>query len=348
MLVKLSGTPYEQGKQQGQAVPEIIMHNLNSIKNSIKSSGVDESNYLKQMRDNYTFIEKNEPDMVEEMKGISEASGIGFDDILLINLPMYFMLKRMPQECSMILARGAATLDGKTYLAKNRDMRTDIRHVIVEREYTDHNRIIEVNGAGIITYPGNGVNKYGLAVATTGSWSKKIPIDFSMVGQSHTLLNTNLILKNCKTLDEAVEFLKESIRMNGMNFIIADKENAAVVEVTRDKVIVDKDRTGILARTNHYATEELSPLSPDFNEYTSTYRRYDRIISFLSEKHGNIRFQDMLEIISDHSNGPEDCICRHGHGKDATTIYSSIMVLEDFQVWTTLGNPCNALKLSYV
>lgn len=304
------------------------------------------------MEENLGFIEKAEPDMYEEMKGISEGAEIDFNDITIINIPLYFMLDIFPNECSSILARGSATYDGNTYLIKNRDMRSfTLNQIVLEREYINGDKIVEVNGAGILTYPGNGMNKYGLAISTTGVWSKKIPVDIADISKTHILINVHFILERCKSVDEAVKFLNNIKRMNGINLLIADRSKAVAVEATRDKIVIEEDNNGILVRTNHYLSEELRGLNKSPKEYQSTYKRLDRIKSFLHKKYGNIKFQDMLEIASDHENAPYNCICRHRYGADeseAKTVSSSLIVLEDMQVWTALCNPCEALKLSYV
>lgn len=348
-VTKVKGTHYEQGKMQGEKVVDIIKKNVVSIKSSIAESNVKEEYYNELLKENLRFIEKVEPDILEEMKGISDGSGIKFEDIALINIPHYYMLDILPNECSSILARGSATFDGNTYLIKNRDLRTTAYQVVLEREYINGDKIVEVNGAGIITYPGIGMNKYGLALSTSGVWSKRIPVDIADISKTHILINTHLILERCKSVDEAVEFLRNTPRVNGMNLMIVDRSKAVAVEATRNKIFIEEDKSGILARTNHYTSEELRGLSKNPEEYQSTYKRLERIKSFLNEKYGDIKFQDMLEIASDHENGSVNCICRHGVDEsEAKTVSSSLIVLEDKKMWTALCNPCEALKLSHV
>jgi len=352
-VIKVKGTPYEQGKQQGEKFFDIIKENVINIKRSITKSNVKEKYYNKLLKENLRFIEKTEPDAYEEMKGISDGTKIDFNDIAIINIPLYFMMDIIPNECTSILARDSATFDGNTYLVKNRDMRDFTLHqIVLEREYINSDKIVEVNGAGIITYPGNGINKYGLAISTTGVWSKRIPVDIVDISKTNILINIHFILKRCKSVDEAVNFLNNTKRTNGINLLITDINKAVAVEATRDNIVIEEEKNGILVRTNHYLSEELRGLNKSPKEYQSTYKRLDRVKSFLNKKHGNIKFQDMLEIASDHENAPHNCICRHRrHGADeseAKTVSSSLIVLEDMQVWTSLCNPCEALKLSYV
>ena len=67
------------------------------------------------------------------------------------------------------------------------------------------------------------------------------------------------------------------------------------------------------------------------------------ITQMVEERYGSLRFQDLYRIMSDHTYEP-NCICRHPHeGVPATTVSSTLCVVEDFEVWTTLRNPCMAL-----
>lgn len=350
MLLEVCGTPYEQGVQQGRMASELIKKNVVRFQQSFQRLPIEEKTYAKFLAQNLRFIEAAEPAMLEEMKGLSDGSGIDFQDIVNINLPLYFVFKWLPQECSSILARGKATLDGKTYLIKNRDMGSEkVDHVILRRKYNDDKCIIEVNGAGIITFPGNGINEHGLAISTSGVWSNRMVFDKNKFDKAHALLNSHLILERCRTVDEAISYLEQEKRMSGMNFVIADREKAAAVEVTADRVCVIPDEDGLIVRSNHYLAPELVHLNRTPDEYSSTYKRYERAMHFLQQKYGKIQFQDMLAIASDHENGYQDSLCRHGAAENAsTTVYSSIIVLEDFQVWTSLSNMCEAIRLSTI
>ena len=70
------------------------------------------------------------------------------------------------------------------------------------------------------------------------------------------------------------------------------------------------------------------------------------IRELLEERYGAIRFQDLFRIMSDHKNGVNG-ICRHPEeGYPGWTMSTSLFVLEDREVWTTLDNPCKNLRYS--
>ena len=309
---QVSGTPFEQGVQQGQELSDAIRRNLASVHRKLEQEKVDLQAYQAFVNQNLRFFQEQRPEMYEELQGIAQGSGLPLDDILLLNIPAYFLcesFRHITQECSMLCVRGQAAADGCTYIIKNRDMGMPMEQALVRHIYPDGQEIIEVGGAGILTDPAVGINSHGLAVTTTGFWTEKDPP-----------------------------------RMNGLNVIAADPTEAYVIEMTSDEIYVEKDEgRGVLFRTNHVVSDQLSHFNPPEENYPSTHKRYDRIAQMVEERYGSLRFQDLYRIMSDHTNEP-NCICRHPHeGVPATTVSTTLCVVEDREVWTTLQNPCLAL-----
>lgn len=349
-VVIVHGTPYEHGVQQGAFLADLIAENVRKVKTDLTQSGCDMKSYMVFVMRNTRFLQLKYPDLIDELCGISDGSGLQYEDILILNIPAYFMKQYFVQECSMIMARGCSTTDGCTYLIKNRDMKIPIQQVVVERHYNDGRIISEINGAGTLTYPANGLNNHKLAIATTGFWSKYTNVDLSDIDHSHIFVNIHLLLMNCNTVSEVISYLEDSPRMNGLNIIAADENDAAVIEMTRDDIVVSHDDgSGLLYRTNHYMSQENVALNPHFEEYPSTFLRYSRIEEMLAQRKGKVRFQDLFRIMSDHKNKPVNAICRHKSALAASqTVSTSLICLEDGEIWTTMGNPCERLVLSRI
>jgi predicted choloylglycine hydrolase len=342
--IRVKGSPFDQGETHGRLARPLIHKNIKLMEEVLEKSSFDKSEFWGHLKANFEFLTRTEPELVEELKGLAKGAEIDFAQILFINIPLFFVFNWLPPECTMVYFGPKATADGRSYLLKNRDMGFNLEHVVLTREYLDGRSLVELNGAGIITYPGNGLNSEGLALATTGVWSRRIPIDLDQSKSSHTLLNSHLVLENCSTVDQALSYLQKTPRMNGLNLILADKNKACAVELTRDGMVVEDCVDGVLFRSNHYVAEELNILNQTEEEYPSTYRRYERIAEYVWPRMGRLAFQDMLLLAQDHKNGPVNCICRHGTtDAPSKTIYSSIVVPEDEQVWTTLTNPCESL-----
>ena len=340
--VIVTGTPYEQGVQQGKAFQQLIQENVDTIRADLLKSNLNMDKYNDLTKRNAAYLENAQPDQWEEMKGIAAGAEVPFDDILLINVPTYFLKRCCGPECSMILARGNATADGLTYLVKNRDMGMQVHQVTVEYHYPDGTSIAEVGGAGIVTYPALGVNNAGLTVTSTGFWSPKADIRIDDIDSRHIFVNLHHLLRSCTTTEEVLAFLDSYPRMNGLNLIAADEKSAMLVETTRNDYLVQwADESGILYRTNHYMLGEHMDLNMEFEDYPSTFTRYKRIGEILSENKRKLRFQDLLRIMSDHENSPINGICRHPHPlAPSRTVSCTMCCLEDRELFNTPGNPC--------
>ena len=250
---QVSGTPFEQGVQQGQELSDAIRRNLASVHRKLEQEKVDLQAYQAFVNQNLRFFQEQRPEMYEELQGIAQGSGLPLDDILLLNIPAYFLcesFRHITQECSMLCVRGQAAADGCTYIIKNRDMGMPMEQALVRHIYPDGQEIIEVGGAGILTYPAVGINSHGLAVTTTGFWTEKDPTRIDRVEEADIFLNVRVLLSSCRTAAQAVEFCRTAPRMNGLNVIAADPTEAYVIEMTSDEIYVEKDE-GIKVLLKH-------------------------------------------------------------------------------------------------
>ena len=237
---QVSGTPFEQGVQQGQELSDAIRRNLASVHRKLEQEKVDLQAYQAFVNQNLRFFQEQRPEMYEELQGIAQGSGLPLDDILLLNIPAYSLcesFRHITQECSMLCVRGQAAADGCTYIIKNRDMGMPMEQALVRHIYPDGQEIIEVGGAGILTYPAVGINSHGLAVTTTGFWTEKDPTRIDRVEEADIFLNVRVLLSSCRTAAQAVEFCRTAPRMNGLNVIAADPTEAYVIEMTSDEII---------------------------------------------------------------------------------------------------------------
>ena len=348
-VLRLQGSPYEQGVQQGAAVGPEIARNWEQIRTLIESLIDGRHEWYRGLVDrNRSYIAGIDPDTLEELSGIADGSGMRLDDVLAMNLPMYTSLRRarIIEECSVYGASGSVARDGHTYLLKTRDQPVDqfqFEHVVAYRTYRDGYRIVEVNAAGIITNPGSGMNAAGLAVGTAGSWSKRhMDIRLADLGRAFSMPDMHYLLRHAGNVAEAHSVLRETPRLAGMNIIVADRGGAiGTVEVTHDDAILTLADDGISAITNHYLHPSLQPLNDAPEKNPSSHMRYDTITSYLRKRRGDLTAPDMLRLSMDHANGPQNSVCRHSpDGTGSTTRYVSLMALDDFETWTFCDNPC--------
>lgn len=348
-VLRLRGSPYDQGVQQGEAVAPEMTRNWEQIRTLIESLIQGRRDWYRGLvDDNRRYIAEIDPETLAELSGLADGSGMPLDDVLAMNLPMYTALRRarILEECSIYAAGRPSTRDGRTYLVKTRDQpvsQFQFEHVVAYRSYPDGHRIVEVNAAGIITNPGSGMNDAGLAVGTAGSWSKRhMDIHLSQLGQAHCMPDMHYLLRHAASVAEAHAVLRATPRLAGMNILVADRGGSiATIEVTGDDAILTLAADGISAITNHYLSPQLQPLNDPAEDNPSSRVRHDTITSWLRKRAGDLTALDMLRLSMDHSNGPQNSVCRHSpDGTGSTTRYVSLMTVEDFDTWTWCDNPC--------
>jgi isopenicillin-N N-acyltransferase like protein len=288
------------------------------------------------------------PELLEEIQGISDGSGIEYFDLLHLNLNTdvaYARAYAMVFDCTQVLASGAATMDGKTYLAKTRDLtRGPTRQLLLHREYDDGTYRNEIQTAGQMTLP-VGVNSFGVAVGTSGQWSSRVVVDLQRGDSAWHIPNLQPILRYARSADEALRMVREQPRVAGMNMTLADTQKTYALEITESDVQVFEPEDDILVRTNHYLSPALQHLAPTPDENPGTFQRYARASEMARRRHGELGVHDMLRILSDHSEPPMESICRHGGGEGVGQTYAAMVICpQDRTVWGLFGNPCEGLQ----
>ena len=160
-------------------------------------------------------------------------------------------------DCTQVVATGSATLDGKTYMGKTRDLNRGAHgHVLLHRDDDDGTYRNEFQVAGQMTLP-VGLNGHGVAMTTSGQWSDRVVMDLSRADSAWHILNLQPIFRHARSADEALEMVREQPRVAGMNLMLADTKKEVALEVTDREVHVFEPEDGILVRTNHFLARSL-------------------------------------------------------------------------------------------
>lgn len=347
-VLYLSGTPYEQGKQLGQGAADLIHENVaraTRLRDEI-AAGRDQADYHAVTRRNEQWVAHVFPELLDELSGIAEGANVDYEELLSLNLNGHIAYVYSTQlACTQVLATGTATVDGKTYQGKTRDLsRGPLKQVLLHRQYPDGSYLNQIQTAGRMTIP-DGINQWGVSLSCSGQWSPRVKVDLDRAHEAWLTLNLQPILRQAKSADEAVQMIEEQPRASGMHVFVADGTRAVSCEVTDKVVRTFEAEHGILVRTNHYLAPDLASMVPTYEENHSSYDRFARATEMVRERHGRISMHDILTILSDHSAPPLDSICRHGDGDlESLTCAATISCPEDRTLWATLGPPCESIQ----
>ncbi len=350
----VSGDPHEQGLHHGRAAAARIAENLRMARRLVDEQmlTVGQDAWREAFSVCRAFAERADPTLADEVTGIAEGSRTEAEDIWLLNVPLFLVLRfrgvgSPQQECTHVVVDGRRTATRGALLGKTRDFTSlPLRPLALVRSYHDGVRLIEVTVAGSVTWPGSGLSSTGVALGTSGVWKRShdasVSVGSDMLREGWVLLNTHLLLRRSTSLEDLVALTEQQPRLTGLNVTAADATGAATLEVTPSTVVVSPAREGWACLTNHYVSTSLYDCTPTPEQYPSSYHRYEvaeRAVAGASKWTA----ANVAELLSSHDGYPQSSICRHPGAKGAAeTTYGSVIDVAGGCAYVAMGNPCTA------
>jgi len=319
IVVWLEGTPYEMGYQHGSLLHDEL------------EWGMTNSTYIDQIQlivpiaallgIDEVAAAHSYPSIVEECEGMVDAAGdvgwtmelcllVNFGDVVVEYLGDYLPVKgALAPGCSQLMARGAATADGRLYHARILDW-GDIDFliefpVIFVRQPDGLNPHVTVGFPGNLS-PYTGMGWHGLSIGSNES----DPLDGSqhdLVGRSHVQMLGQLLAWT-GSLEAATAAVLGSDHMTVEQFGMADGAagDAAAFEMTSTAVGVRGMEDDVLWLTNHFVGETTSGLDAD-PAGASSLLRFDRLEQLLAPdgvatRYGELEPEVLVEILRDRVN----------------------------------------------
>lgn len=346
-FAELRGDPYQQGLTQGRIAARNIAINVRITQQAAAELG-SALDHRALTRANEQFVREASPATLAEVAGLADGAGLPYEELLALNLPTVQTAHFVPRECTQLLVRPPATRDGHTYLAKNRDNRRPYRQIILRRWLGGERWVIQANVAGSITWPGIGVNSAGLALATSGLWSRRTKIDWDRANAGWLMLNTDLLLRECATVTDLSRAISTQPRLTPELCLATDGRSAVAYEITPTHAYVDPVTGPVAIRSNHPHRADLAGDGPTEAEYPSTYHRWRRADAELRRRAGQWDASSLADLLADHDGYPERSLCRHGTGRTGSrTVYSVIVDLVTLTTRALIGSPCQRLRTDH-
>lgn len=242
------------------------------------------------------FYEQVYPPLVDELRGIWAAFGLNYDDMefdvaeISVNgqeIGWRIRSDMLTPACSAYSLTATATEGGEVFFARNFDwdrMSCSIVFMYPEGAYSSVGCTSYDVGISLV----DGMNSEGLKLSLNAvPNSVVIPPKPNL---PHGIA-ARVILDTCKTVDEAIDFLKKtpiSFPAAVVHFLIADRngESAIVEFMNRDvKVVRPENDYQVMTNSNHVTNAHLS---------CWRYQAVDRIIK---ENHGFIDDEVAKEIL---------------------------------------------------
>jgi len=235
-ILHLEGTSYERGLKHGQALKKEIHELVELWKTNLeKSRKTDADVFIKKFVERSDFhkaIKKWTPELWDELKGISEGSGIDFNTLYafqLVDEEWVYGLEIQSEHCTTIGA--IKTNDNPAFVAQNLDIPAFYHGFQTLLHIKDSQRDMETF---LFTFPGfiaaNGLNDHSVGVVVNAVTQLEnsrdgLPVAFVIRG----------ILQR-KTYAEAVRFIRSIKHGAPQNYMIGGPEKIGSFECSISNV----------------------------------------------------------------------------------------------------------------
>ncbi len=317
--------------------------------------------------------ERFAPDLVEEVRGIAEASGVPLREIFSLNTFIdiadmvrpetaanYFAsnairetsnVKQRHSEggCTSFGAMSPATRDGNVYMGQTFDTKAVFEpYVCALNIAACHSESLCKESqprAMVATFAGMvgcaGINEHGVGVVINHLHTRD-----ARPGVPFTFAVRKML--QAKTADDAIKILSRGEPASGIHYLVGDENNLRGVETSATKFSLLEPRAGILSHANHCDANALQEIEIEPSVYSLC--RGNRANEMLTSRVGQIDANTLIEIASDHV-GDEDTICSHAEYdvprlRQYKTDFAVILGTKQRAMKLFVGSPCEKKALS--
>ena len=325
-VLEVKGTPLEMGRQHGEAKRELIKQIIVDLREALcfqpfTGSGLSEQALMQEVRTYIPPMEAWAPRITDEIRGISQGADVSYEDafMLLISFATGGMLLkavdwRTPQKyiapaaqggCTCFAVLSDVTADGETLIGQTVDWYPHFaKYWFVLKAKPDKGpSILAATVAGLIPV-GTGVNSAGISVNYNFLATPKAQYGVESLAIGRVLLEQ-------ERLGDCIAYAINAPRANAWGWLIADENEAFVMEVTSTDAEVFSAEDGILVHSNCFITSRFKAegdlgllLLPD------SAIRLAHLKRLLKKKSGQITLDYIKECYTDHEDFPTS-ICRH-------------------------------------
>ena len=263
--IEVSGSPREMGKQIGEAAreqirgfAEIAMERVN------KTVSISRERALQLASDSFSHVEAYSADMVQEIHGMAESSGVSADELMLLQIRNQLQ----PEEDSGCTSFSTVNVEtpSSCIVGQNwdNDPALDPFTVVLTRRPTDKPALMNITQAGLIAYIG--VNDRGI-----GMCLNTLPAPSRPLGVPHYFLVRGIYESD--SLDGTVAAVRQAERAIPANLMLATPQGPR----RSGDHIGQHPRTRGYRQRYRYAHEPLRP--PRSCSYQRGFSRADRFPS---------------------------------------------------------------------
>jgi len=332
-LVETGGSWRDIGYDIGRGVRDQLQVAAASTRAEL--GGIDPAGVIGNIGPYLRITEEIAPDIVAELHGMAEGSGVLFETLFVLNAAAELVQSLGRFECTVAGITAAGTSDGHVLLAHNEDATAgwgDLTYVI--KAAPDRvPAFVAFTYAGLLLH--QGVNAAGL-----GSVGNALYARDARPGIPKLLLYRRAIVQ--PTIEDAIRAVTDPRRAFGNNHLFATADGDLYdVEVSGSSWAMKSGGNGFIAHANHFTLPGMTGLDRDEDLLNSRLRQ-TRVETLIEREWGDLNACRLRALMSDHANYPRS-VCKHHVPEsdlDYGTIGSVIIDVTDRVLWACSGNPC--------
>jgi isopenicillin-N N-acyltransferase like protein len=353
-----SASALERGTQYGTAAAELIAAAIAYYRVGFaRQAGLNWADALEHSKLWQRLIERDFPELLEEMAGIAEGAGVELSEIVALNCRGEIMYdnwfaavdapdaaRREIDGCTSFSLTGAAAGDGHVYAGQNWDWRHAVRDTVVVLRVVQPPKptlIMQLEAGQIGRH---GANSLGIALNANGLGGR---FDDS-IGMPQTVIRRAVL--DAASISDALKTLTWTKAHIPSNALLTHRDGFSIdVETTPGGHGWEYPADGLLVHGNHYqaiAAPKLAdnhrPISPDSLVRVPQARK-GLAKAAQAEKSEDVRTA-IHSAMSDHLGYP-DSLCTHPDDRMTeidqwSTTVSSCVDLTSGDYFLAPGSPC--------
>jgi isopenicillin-N N-acyltransferase like protein len=332
-LIETGGSWRDVGYDVGAGMREQLQTAAASTRAEL--GGIEPTDVMDNIESYLRITEEVAPDVVAELRGMAEGSGVPFETLFVLNAGAELTQSLGRFECTVVGITASGTADEHVLLAHNEDATAgwgDLTYVI-KAQPDEAPAFVAFTYAGLLLH--QGVNAAGL-----GSVGNALYAHDARPGIPK-LLQYRRTITQC-TIEGAIRTVTDCRRAYGNNHLFATGDGDLYdVEVSGSRWAMRSGGNGFLAHANHFTLPGMTDLDKDEDLLNSRLRQ-NRIETLVERDWGGIDACGLRRLMADHANYPRS-VCKHHAPEsdlDYGTIGSVVIDVTERVLWACAGNPC--------
>lgn len=292
-------------RQLGEAVGEMFRGKIQEIIEDKRATTKNYDTLLTQITPYYDVTNSTFPKLIEELRGVSAASGVPFNDLFFHNMSP---VTNEPDEPTRELSEtgdhctvAVSFNENGAVIGHNEDWAIEsLDELYVLKATLDGITFLGLNYATFLPGVAASMNSHGLVQCIN-----ELPV-----------LNTAGVPKNfiaravleCKTLDEAENLIRTTVHESGYNHVLVQERDIRDIEVAGQNFDTQTVHDAPYAHTNHFLSAHMKQYEETLTlkQHANSVARLKRAMELI---HPGMSFEEMKALLSDSAN-PTYPICR--------------------------------------